>query len=169
MSKILSSVLDKISENNNDYRKELKKLNTSIEEKSTTFVGNIVTASNYVIDFTNAVELSKNTLVNPIIKSLESYIIRDLRSVETVNEQFVEKINDKIENSDIKSLEEKRDFIDSLNTLLNEKYLEIVKIKRVPYIKEDGTNSDVESSITEFINTVAGNNVENTKKEELVN
>ena len=46
MSKILSSVLDKISENNNDYRKELKKLNTSIEEKSTTFVGNIVTASN---------------------------------------------------------------------------------------------------------------------------
>ena len=35
---------------------------------------------------------------------------------------------DKIENSDIKSLEEKRDFIDSLNTLLNEKYLEIVKI-----------------------------------------
>ena len=169
MSKILSSVLDKISENNNDYRKELKKLNTSIEEKSTTFVGNIVTASNYVIDFTNAVELSKNTLVNPIIKSLESYVIRDLRSVETVNEQFVEKINDKIENSDIKSLEEKRDFIDSLNTLLNEKYLEIVKIKRVPYIKEDGTNSDVESSITEFINTVAGNNVENTKKEELAN
>lgn len=169
MSKILSSVLDKISENNNDYRKELKKLNTSIEEKSTTFVGNIVTASNYVIDFTNAVELSKNTLVSPIIKSLESYVIKDLRSVETVNEQFVEKINDKIENSDIKSLEEKRDFIDSLNTLLNEKYLEIVKIKRVPYIKEDGTNSDVESSITEFINTVAGNNVENTKKEELVN
>ena len=39
----------------------------------------------------------------------------------------------------------------------------------MPYIKEDGTNSDVESSITEFINTVAGNNVENTKKEELVN
>lgn len=169
MSKILSSVLDKISENNNDYRKELKKLNTSIEEKSTTFVGNIVTASNYVIDFTNAVEVAKNTLVSPIIKSIESYVIRDLRSVETVNEQFVEKINDKIENSDIKSLEEKRDFIDSLNTLLNEKYLEIVKIKRVPYIKEDETNSDIESSITEFINTVVGSNIDNSKKEELIN
>ncbi len=169
MSKILSSVLDKISENNNDYRKELKKLNTSIEEKSTTFVGNIVTVSNYVIDFTNAVEVAKNTLVSPIIKSIESYVIRDLRSVETVNEQFVEKINDKIENSDIKSLDEKRDFIDSLNTLLNEKYLEIVKIKRVPYIKEDGTNSDVESSITEFINTVVGSNIDNSKKEELIN
>ena len=169
MSKILSSVLDKISENNNDYRKELKKLNTSIEEKSTTFVGNIVTASNYVIDFTNAVEVAKNTLVSPIIKSIGSYVIRDLRSVETVNEQFVEKINDKIENSDIKSLEEKRDFIDSLNTLLNEKYLEIVKIKRVPYIKEDETNSDIESSITEFINTVVGSNIDNSKKEELIN
>ena len=53
--------------------------------------------------------------------------------------------------------------------MLNEKYLEIVKIKRVPYIKEDETNSDIESSITEFINTVVGSNIDNSKKEELIN
>ena len=34
MSKLLSSVLDKISENNNEYRTELRSLNNKIDEKN---------------------------------------------------------------------------------------------------------------------------------------
>ena len=37
MSKLLSSVLDRISENNNEYRTILRNLNSSIDEKTTSY------------------------------------------------------------------------------------------------------------------------------------
>ena len=81
MNKLLNSVLDKVSENNNDYRKELRNLNTSIEEKTTTFIGDVVTASNYVLDFSKTISDAKDMLITPITKLVESYTIKDLRSV----------------------------------------------------------------------------------------
>ena len=45
MSRLLSNVLEKISENNNEYRVELQKLNKKIDEKTTTLVGDVVTLS----------------------------------------------------------------------------------------------------------------------------
>ena len=130
MGKILRSVLDKISENNNEYRNELSDLNLRIEEITTNIVGDIVTVSNYNIDFSNMISTTKEKLVSPIYKIIESYVIKDLRNVETVNEQFVDKINDKIDNAVINSNEDKDNFLNSLNELLNEKYLSIVQIKR---------------------------------------
>ena len=124
MSKILNSVLEKVSENNNEYRAFLRDLNVKIDEKTTAFVGDVVTASGYTVDFSNAITLAKEKIVNPVSRTVESYVIKDLRSVETVNEQFVEKINDKIENTSINSKEEKEAFNNNLNHLLNEKYLE---------------------------------------------
>lgn len=91
MSKLLNSVLDRISENNNEYRGILRNLNNAIEEYTTSLVGNIVATSSYSADFSDTLISSKEKLVNPITKQIESYSIKDLRSVETVNEQFVEK------------------------------------------------------------------------------
>ena len=116
MSKLLSSVLDKISEDNNTYRMELRDLNKKIDEKTTALVGDVVTLSNYTVDFSNAVTNAKEKLVNPISRIIESYVIKDLRSVETVNEQFVDKINDKIENSNINNSEDRDNFIKNLNS-----------------------------------------------------
>lgn len=150
MSKLLSSVLDKVSENNNEYRIELKSLNKKIDEKTTALVGDIVTLSNYTIDFSNAIQNAKEMLIGSFSRVIESYVIKDLRSVESVNEQFVEKINDKIENANITSPEEKDAFIENLNSLLNDKYLEIVRIKRVDFTSIDGTNPEVENAVLEF-------------------
>lgn len=170
MNKLLNSVLDKVSENNNDYRKELRNLNTSIEEKTTTFVGDVVTSSNYVLDFSKTISDAKDMLITPIAKQLESYTIKDLRSVETVNEQFVEKINDKIENSDLKTEEDTKSFLDSLNKLLNEKYLEIVKIKRIPFINAEGVNENIEEIISKFVDTISANNeIDKEKLNNLIN
>ena len=119
MNKLNNSVLDKISENNNEYRGKLRNLNNQIEEKTTSFVGELVTLSNYVIDFSNSINKAKDDLVMPINRIVESYVIKDLRGVETVNEQFVMKINDKLEDANITNAEEKDKFIDSLNSLLN--------------------------------------------------
>lgn len=170
MSKLLSNVLDKVSENNNDYRVELKNLNKLIDEKTTSLVGDIVTLSNYTVDFSNAVTSAKERLVNPISRTIESYAIKDLRSVETVNEQFVDKINDKIENANITTKEEKDNFIGNLNTLLNDKYLEIVRIKRVGFTSIDGTNQEIEDAVLAFNNYLKEtSNFSSDKLEELLN
>ena len=74
MSKLLSNVLDKVSEDNNTYRNELRDLNKFIDEKSTALVGDIVTLSNYTIDFSNAISSAKENLVNPVSRIIESYV-----------------------------------------------------------------------------------------------
>lgn len=151
MSKLLNSVLDKVSENNNEYRSILRALNSTIDEVTTSLVGDVVTLSSYTADFSNTLSESKEKLVNPISRIIESYVIKDLRSVETVNEQFVEKINDKLENADIKTKEEKDSFANSLNNLLNDKYLEIVKIKRIDFFNPAGVNENIEETIDSFV------------------
>ncbi len=150
MNKLLLNVLDKVSERNNDYRSELKKLSRKIDERTMTLVGDIVTLSNYTIDFSNAVSTSKENLVTPIQNTIDSYVIRDLRSVESVNEQFIEKISDKIDNTNISLDSEKEKFIQNLSSLLNDKYLEIVKIKRVNFFNEDGYNEDIALIINKY-------------------
>ena len=156
MSKLLNSVLDRVSENNNEYRSILRALNSTIDEVTTSLVGEVVTLSSYTADFSNTLSESKEKLVNPISRIIESYVIKDLRSVETVNEQFVEKINDKLENADIKSKEEKDSFANSLNTLLNDKYLEIVKIKRIDFFNPAGVNENIEEAIDNFVSYLNG-------------
>ena len=152
MTKLLNSVLDKISENNNEYRSELRTLNNLIDEKTTALVGDVVTLSNYMVDFSSTITLAKEKLVNPISRVIESYVIKDLRSVENVNEQFVEKINDKIDETNLDKKEDKDKFKENLNTLLNEKYLEIVKIKRVNFLNDDNVNDDLENCFNDFEN-----------------
>ena len=156
MSKLLNSVLDRVSENNNEYRSILRALNSTIDEVTTSLVGDVVTLSSYTADFSNTLSESMEKLVNPISRIIESYVIKDLRSVETVNEQFVEKINDKLENADIKSKEEKDSFANSLNNLLNDKYLEIVKIKRIDFFNPAGVNENIEEAIDGFVNYLNG-------------
>lgn len=156
MSKLLNSVLDRVSENNNEYRFILRALNSTIDEVTTSLVGDVVTLSSYTADFSNTLSESKEKLVNPISRIIESYVIKDLRSVETVNEQFVEKINDKLENADIKSKEEKNSFANSLNNLLNDKYLEIVKIKRIDFFNPAGVNENIEEAIDGFVSYLNG-------------
>ena len=169
MSKILGSVLDNISENNNEYRKELRSLNSKIDEATSTLVGNIVTISNYVVDFSNTVTVSKEKLVSPISRIIESYVIKDLRNVEQVNEQFVDKINDKIANANIESKEDEKEFIGNLNTLLNEKYLQIVNIKRKNFFDENNSNVDVQNAISDFANYISSNyNYSGGKVDELL-
>lgn len=170
MSKLLSSVLDKVSENNNEYRVELKSLNKKIDEKTTALVGDIVTLSNYTIDFSNAIQNAKELLIGSFSRTVESYVIKDLRSVESVNEQFVEKINDKIENANITSQQEKDAFIENLNSLLNDKYLEIVRIKRVDFTSIDGTNPEIENAVLEFNNYLSqSSNISLEKLAEILN
>ncbi len=169
VSKLLSSVLDKVSEDNNSYRMNLRNLNKAIDEKTTALVGDVVTLSNYTIDFSNAVITAKDMLVNPISRVIESYVIKDLRSVETVNEQFVDKINDKIDNSSINNFNEKDSFIQNLDSLLNDKYLEIVKIKRVNFLNEKEENEDIKSAINNFISFLKNaTNFEDNKLENLM-
>ena len=156
MSKLLNSVLDRVSENNNEYRSILRALNSTIDEVTTSLVGDVVSLSSYTADFSNTLSESKEKLVNPISRIIESYVIKDLRSVETVNEQFVEKINDKLENADIKSKEEKDSFANSLNNLLNDKYLEIVKIKRIDFFNPAGVNENIEETIDGFVSYLNG-------------
>lgn len=157
MSKLLSSVLDKVSEDNNTYRNELRNLNKIIDEKATALVGDIVTLSNYTIDFSSAIANAKEQLVNPISRIIESYVIKDLRSVETVNEQFIDKINYKLESANITTKEEKENFINSLDALLNDKYLEIVKIKRVEFLDSNNQNEEIENCVNEFIKYLTSN------------
>lgn len=157
MSKLLSSVLDKVSEDNNTYRNELRNLNKIIDEKATALVGDIVTLSNYTIDFSGAIANAKEQLVNPISRIIESYVIKDLRSVETVNEQFIDKINYKLESANITTKEEKENFINSLDALLNDKYLEIVKIKRVEFLDSNNQNEEIENCVNEFIKYLTSN------------
>ena len=165
MSKLLSSVLDKISENNNDYRTYLRTLNNSVDEKTTALAGDIVTSSNYTADFSNMVKKAKEKLSNQIARVIESYVIRDLRGVESVNEQFIEKINDKIESTNIESKEDKNKFTEHLNVLLNDKYLSIVKIKRTDFLT-DSKNEEIEEIIKDFINEL---NNEGTFNQESLN
>lgn len=152
MSKLLDNVLSKVSENNNEYRLELRSLNNLIDEKATALIGDVVTLSNYTVDFSNALSTAKEKLIAPILRVIESYVIKDLRSVESVNEQFVEKINDRIENSNITTKDDRDKFISNLNVLLNNKYLQIVEIKRINFLNENGTNAEVDKIIDDFIN-----------------
>lgn len=156
MSKLLNSTLEKVSENNNDYRKDLRALNNQIDERTTALIGEVVTLSNYTLDFTNAINISKENLVNPILRVIESYAIKDLRSVEEINEKFIEKINDKIENTEINSDSAKEQFISTIDSLLNSKYLEIININRVTFIDENG-NSDIERILNDFISYLLAN------------
>ncbi len=151
MSKLLSGVLQRVSEANNEYRFELRTLKSFIDEKTTSLVGDVVTLSNYTADFSSTISSAKDKLVEPISRSIESYIIKDLRSVETVNEQFVDKINDKIDGANLNEESEKEKFIQNLDNLLNEKYLEIVKIKRGDFLNENGANTEIEKIIDDFI------------------
>lgn len=154
MSKLLNNILDKISEDNNGYRNILRELNKQIEERTSAFVGDVVTASNYTLDFSDLITRATDALTNPISRIIESYVIKDLRGVETVNEQFVDKINDKLENAKLNTKEEKQIFSSNLNTLLNDKYLEIVKIKRVDFTNPSGVNDDIEKTIEDFTSYV---------------
>ncbi len=151
MSKNLNGVLERVSESNNEYRIELRNLNNKIDEKATSIIGDVVTLSNYSLDFSNAISKVKEELVNPISRIIENYVIRDLRSVESVNEQFIEKINDKIENTKIDSVDEKEKFVNNLNNLLNDKYLQIVKIKRVDFFNEEGKNEEIQNIVNDFV------------------
>ncbi len=151
MSKLLSSVLDKISEDNNSYRMELSDLNKVIDERTTTLVGDVVTLSNYTIDFSSLVVNSKEKLSDPISRLIESYVIKDLRSVESVNEQFIDKINDKIDEANKTSKTDKDSFIQNLDSLLNDKYLDIIKIKRTDFLDANGVNGDIENYVNDFV------------------
>ena len=62
----------------------------------------------------------------------------------------------KLENADIKSKEEKDSFANSLNNLLNDKYLEIVKIKRIDFFNPAGVNENIEEAIDGFVNYLNG-------------
>ena len=157
MSKLLNSILDRISENNNEYRGILRELDGLIDERTTALVGDLVTLSNYTADFSSTLASSKENLVSPISRVISSHAIKDLRSVETVNEQFVDKINDKIENTSITSIDEKNAFMENLNSLLNDKYLEIVKIKRVDFLNQNGVNDDVEKIVNDFSGMLKNN------------
>lgn len=155
MNKISNTILNNISENNNEYRNILSELKLKIEEKTSSIIGDIVTASNYVVDFSKTVSSSKEKLTNLISKTVESYAIKDLRNVEDVNEQFFEKINDKIENANLKNEVEIKDFISNLDLLLNDKYLEIIKIKRINFFDEQMQNQEIEEIIKEYEKYIA--------------
>lgn len=152
MNNKLNNVLEHVSERNNEYRIELRTLKNEIDEKATSIIGDVVTLSNYTLDFSSAISSVKENLVEPISKEIESYALKDLRNVESVNEQFIEKINDKIEATPINSTDEKEKFIENLNGLLNDKYLQIVKIKRTDFLDGNGKNAEVERIIEDFIN-----------------
>lgn len=152
MNNKLNNVLEHVSERNNEYRIELRTLKNEIDEKATSIIGDVVTLSNYTLDFSSAISSVKENLVEPISKEIESYALKDLRNVESVNEQFIEKINDKIEATPINSTDEKEKFIENLNGLLNDKYLQIVKIKRTDFLDGNGKNTEVERIIEDFIN-----------------
>ena len=157
MSKLMRSVLDKVSEENNAYRDELRQINKQVDERITTLVGEIVTASNYTVDFSSTVSIAKELLLEPIARTIEVHAIKDLRNVENVNEQFVDKINNKLKKAKIKTQEDKNIFIENLNILLNQNYLEIVKIKRVSFLDEEGKHKDVEDCFVNFVEGVRGN------------
>lgn len=152
MNNKLNNVLEHVSERNNEYRIELRTLKNEIDEKATSIIGDVVTLSNYTLDFSSAISSVKENLVEPISKEIENYALKDLRNVESVNEQFIEKINDKIEATPINSTDEKEKFIENLNGLLNDKYLQIVKIKRTDFLDGNGKNAEVERIIEDFIN-----------------
>lgn len=162
MNKISEVTINKISESNNNYRNILNDLFNKIDQKTTNFVSNLVTESNYVVDFSKAVNESKE-MVNKINNYIEDYVIKDLRNVEDVNEQFINKINEKIDNVDSNN----DDFKNSLNNLLNDKYLEIVKIKRKSFLNENN-NEDIERIIDEFVDNIINEynfNANNSKEE----
>lgn len=152
MNNKLNNVLEHVSERNNEYRIELRTLKNEIDEKATSIIGDVVTLSNYTLDFSSAISSVKENLVEPISREIENYAIKDLRNVESVNEQFIEKINDKIEMTPINSADEKTRFIENLDGLLNDKYLQIVKIKRTDFLDENGKNAEIERIIEDFIN-----------------
>ncbi len=154
MNKLSSSVLEKVSENNNEYRTILRNLNINIDERTSSLVSELVTKTGYTLDFSKSLSDAKDNIVKPVSRIIESYVIRDLRSVETVNEQFIEKINDKLDNTDMNSSEQKENFVNNLNSLLNDKYLEIVKIKRIDFLNQDGENAEIEEKIESYVQNI---------------
>lgn len=154
MNKLSTSILEKVSENNNEYRTILRDLNINIDERTSELVSELVTKTGYTLDFSKSLSDAKEYIVKPVSRIIESYVIRDLRNVETVNEQFVEKINDKLDNTDMNSSEDKENFINNLNSLLNDKYLEIVKIKRTDFLNQDGENAEIEEKINSYTENI---------------
>ena len=59
MSKLLKSVLEKVSENNNEYRSDLRTLNSVVDERTTNLVGQLVTSSGYTLDFSKTLSDAK--------------------------------------------------------------------------------------------------------------
>ena len=45
-------------------------------KKTTTLIGDVVTLSGYMVDFSNAINLAKDSLVNPIARIVEQYVIK---------------------------------------------------------------------------------------------
>ncbi len=164
MNEVLLGLQEKISENNNQYRDVLDRTNTSLENRTTVLVGGLVTLSNYEADFTQTTNKSNEQLLNPIIKIIEAYCVKDLRNIDNVNEQFLKKISDKLNKIDIDTDDKTIKFVDSLKKLLNGKYLEIVNIKRVPFFNENSDNIDIENIINSYTNILIESNMYNEEK-----
>ncbi len=151
MNKLKDDILERVSDRNNAYRDELDKFKESLEQLSTKLAGDTVTLSNYSVDFSSIMDTIKEKLIDNISQIIDSYAIKDLRNVESVNVQFVDKINDRIDGAVINDENDKNTFISNLNNLLNEKYLEIVRIKRTEFFDYEDGNLNVEECINDFI------------------
>ena len=112
MNKLNSSVLDRISENNNEYRAKLRSLNNQIEEKVTSLVGELVTLSNYVIDFSKTINASK-----------EERLTRKENKLEQRRDEVEEKLA--VTNKNIESNIEKENKLSQRKIELNAKELEL--------------------------------------------
>ncbi len=164
MNDILQELQEKISESNNQYRDILLRTKNSIENRTTVLVGGLVTLSNYESDFNELTIKTKEMISDKIIKVVESYCVKDLRNVDDVNEQFIKKINDKLNKVELDTTEDKLKFVDSLKKLLFDKYLEIVNIKRIPFFQENDDNTEIENIVNLFTNYLEETNLYNGEK-----
>ena len=164
MNDILQGLQEKISESNNQYRDILQKTKNSVENRTTVLVGGLVTLSNYESDFNDLTIKTKEMVSDKINKVIESYFVKDLRNVDDVNEQFIKKINDKLNKVELDTEDERQKFIDSLKKLLFEKYLGIVNIKRIPFFQENDDNKDIEDIVNMYTNSLEETNLYNEEK-----
>lgn len=164
MNDILQNLQEKISESNNQYRDILQRTKNSIENRTTVLVGGLVTLSNYESDFNDLTIKSKEMLSDKIFKVIEAYCVKDLRNVDNVNEQFIKKINDKLNKVELDTDDERQKFVDSLKKLLFEKYLDIVNIKRIPFFQENDDNKDIEDIVNMYTNSLEETNLYNDEK-----
>lgn len=159
MNNILIKSRERISENNNSYIQILNNLSVELEEKISMVLGTLVTHTNQSADLSMLGDGSKVKLLIPLNKIIESYTIKDLRVVEDVNEQFLKKISDKVDSTNIVDSDSKQKFTESLINLLEEKYLEIIKIKRLPFFSDNNKNIELESCLEEYKNYLLSLNI----------